>query len=184
RRHRERAWLIEARTGTDGRIRVLVVLDVAPESIAAEAKRHGDGLEAGPTVEVIDRCTWETMRRLAASGIMSLGEGQSRVLHQSPDDMPEQGAGASTEQRADQRARAAELRVEADRSLRMTRVLAAGGFSGEALPLMAKAIGIGAAARLASLGELGPGASIATPAQIRGLVERGALSAQADEALA
>src|SRR5258707_1103655 len=178
RRHREQVQLIEARTGSDGRVRLLVVLDLDAGTLAVEAKRHEASRESGPTVEVIDKSIWETMRRLAASGMVSLGEGQSRVLHQSPDMVTPADPGA------DLRARAAELRVEAERSLRMARVLTAGGFAEEALPLMAKAIGIGAAARLASLGELGPGASIATPAQIRGLIERGALSPQAEEALA
>ena len=65
----------------------------------------------------------------------------------------------------------------------MARVLAAGGFPEEALPLIAKAIGIGAAARLAALGELPAGVSIATPAQIRDLVDRGAFAPQAEAAL-
>ena len=44
RRHGERALLIEARTGGDGRVRVLAVLDLDGEALAAEAKRH----EAAP----------------------------------------------------------------------------------------------------------------------------------------
>src|SRR5712671_935043 len=155
RRHRERAWLIEARSGNDGRIRVLVVLDIEAQGIAAEAKRHEASREGGPTVEVIDKSMWETMQRLAASGMVSLGEGQSRVLHQSPEMTG--AADSSADPNTEQRVRAAELRVEADKSLRMARVLVGGGFSEEALPLMAKAIGIAAAAHLASLGELGPG---------------------------
>jgi hypothetical protein len=79
--------------------------------------------------------------------------------------------------------RAAELRADAEKSLRMARVLAAGGFIEEALPLIAKAIGIAAAAKLAGLGELAAGASLATPAQVRDLVERGALAPQAETAL-
>jgi hypothetical protein len=180
-RHRESVQLIEARTGGDGRVRLLVVLDLDAVSLAAEVKRHEGSREAGPTVEVIDKSTWETMQRLAASGMVSLGEGQSRVLHQSPDIA---AAAPGVDPGADQRARAAELRLEADRALRLARVLVAGGFAEEALPMMAKAIGIGAAAKLASRGELGAGAAIATSAQIRGLIERGALSPQAEEALA
>ena len=65
----------------------------------------------------------------------------------------------------------------------MARVLAAGGFPEEALPLTAKAIGIGAAARLAALGELPAGVSSATPAQMRELVDRGAFASQAEAAL-
>ena len=51
------------------------------------------------------------------------------------------------------------------------------------MPLIAKAIGIGAAARLAALGELAAGVSIATLAQIRDLVERGVFAPQLEAAL-
>ena len=147
RRHGERALLIEARTGGDGRAHLLAVLDLEGEALAAEAKRHEARREVGPAVEVIDRPTWLAMRRLAASGMITLAEGQSRVLHQSPD------FAVAADPSFDPQARATELCGEAERSLRMARVLAAGGFPEEALPLIAKAIGIGAAARLAVLGE-------------------------------
>ena len=117
------------------------------------------------------------MRRLAASGMITLAEGHSRVLHQSPD------FAAAADPSFDPQTRATELRGEAERSLRMARVLAAGGFPEEALPLIAKAIGIGAAARLAALGELAAGVSTATPAQIRDLVDRGVFASQAEAAL-
>ena len=177
RRHGERALLIEARTGGDGHVRLLAVLDLDGAALAAEAKRHEAHREVGPAVEVIDRPSWLTMRRLAASGMITLAEGQSRVLHQSPDFV------AAADPSFDPQARATELRGEAERMLRMARVLAAGGFPEEALPLIAKAIGIGAAARLAALGEIAAGVSVATPAQIRDLVDRGILAAQAEAAL-
>ena len=177
RRHGERALLIEARTGGDGRVRLLAVLDLEGEALAAEAKRHEARREVGPAVEVIDRPTWLAMRRLAASGMITLAEGQSRVLHQSPD------FAAAADPSFDPQARATELRGEAERSLRMARVLAAGGFPEEALPLIAKAIGIGAAARLAALGELATGAAMATPAQVRDLIDRGMLAPQAETVL-
>ena len=177
RRHGERVLLIEARTGGDGHVRLLAVLDLDGAALAAEAKRHEANREVGPAVEVIDRPSWLTMRRLAASGMITLAEGQSRVLHQSPDFV------AAADPNFDPQARATELRGEAERLLRMARVLAAGGFPEEALPLIAKAIGIGAAARLAALGEIAAGVSVATPAQIRDLVDRGILAAQAEAAL-
>jgi hypothetical protein len=176
RRHGEHTLLIEARTGGDGQVRVLAVLDLDIEALAAEAKRY-DGRPAGAlAVEVIDRPTWLAMRRLAASGMIVIAESQSRVLHQSPDF-------AAAEPGGDPLQRAAELRADAEKSLRMARVLSAGGFAEEALPLIAKAIGIAAAAKLASLGELAAGASLATPAQVHDLVERGALAPQAETAL-
>jgi superfamily II DNA or RNA helicase len=177
RRHGERALLTEARTGGDGRVRVLAVLDLDDEALAVEAKRHERPHEGGLVIEVIDRPTWLAMRRLAQSGMISLAEGQSRVLHQSPN------LAAAADPSFDPQARAAELGGEAERSLRMARVLAAGGFPQEALPLIAKAIGIAAAARLAALGELATGATIATPAQIHDLVGRGIFAPQGEVAL-
>jgi superfamily II DNA or RNA helicase len=177
RRHGERTLLIEARTGGDGHVRVLAVLDLDGEALAAEAKRYDARPAGAPAVEVIDRPTWLAMRRLAASGMIVIAESQARVLHQSPD------FAAAAEPGVDPLQRAAELRSDAEKSLRMARVLSAGGFADEALPLIAKAIGIAAAAKLASLGELAAGASLATPAQVRDLVERGALAPQAETAL-
>ena len=127
-------------------------------------------------VELIDRPTWLAMRRLTTGGMITMPAGNSRVLHRSPEF-------AAKEPASDPRARAAELRADAQRSLRMARVLAEGGFPEEALPLVAKAIGLGAAARLAMLGELPAGATSATPAQIRHLVNRGFLAPQAQTAL-
>jgi hypothetical protein len=69
--------------------------------------------------------------------------------------------------------------VAAQRALRMAQVLASGGFPEEAPPLIAKAIGQGAAARLSALGELPAGIAMATPLQIRALVERNVLPPQA-----
>ena len=48
RRHGERALLIEARTGGDGRVRVLAVLDLDGEALAAEAKRTRRAARSGP----------------------------------------------------------------------------------------------------------------------------------------
>ena len=155
----------------------MAVLDLDREALAAEAKRYERPHEAGLVIEAVDRPTWLTMRRLAQSGMITLAEGQSRVLHQSPDLAPD------ADPSFDPQARATGLRGEAERSLRMARVLAAGGFPEEALPLIAKAIGVVAAARLAEFGELATGATIATPAQIHDLVGRGIFAPQAEAAL-
>jgi hypothetical protein len=176
-RHGERALLIEARTASDGRMRVLAVLDVDGETLAAEARRHEARGDAAPTVEVSDKATWLTMRRLAAGGLITMAESQARVFHQSPN-FAEPGEASS-----DARSRAGALRLQAERALGMARALAAGGFVDEALPLVAKAIAAGAAARLAALGELAVGATLATPTQVHDLVERGALIPQAETAL-
>jgi superfamily II DNA or RNA helicase len=178
RRHGERALLIEARDRGDGRLGVLAVLDLDRDALAAETARLAAVSGAGLAVDVIDRATWGTMRRLQSSGILQLVETSGRVLHRAPGFAePDQAAAGSA-------TRAGELRVAAARTLRMARVLAAGGFPEESPPLVAKAISQGAAARLSALGELPDGIALATPAQIRALVERGALPPQAADALA
>jgi hypothetical protein len=178
RRHGEAALLIEARARGDGRLGVLAVLDLDRDALAAETARLTAAGGAGLAVEVIDRATWVAMRRLQSSGILQLVEGSGRVLHRAPGfDEPDQAVGGL-------QARTGELRVAAERTLRMARVLAAGGFPEEAPPLIAKAIGQGAAARLSALGELPDGIAMATPVQIRALVERGVLPPQAVDALA
>jgi superfamily II DNA or RNA helicase len=172
RRHGERALLIEARTGADGMPRLLAVLDLDAEALAAETGRllaRADG--AGPAIELIDRATFLAMRRLAASGLVRLAEGPMRVLHRAPE--------FAVEKAADPAARGLELRRQAERSLRMARVLAAGGFAEEALPLLVKVLGTAAAARLALLGELPADVTMATPGQVRELVDRGALPEEA-----
>jgi superfamily II DNA or RNA helicase len=170
RRHGERALLIEARRRHDGSLGVLAVLDLEAEALAAETARLAPAAaETGLAVEVIDRATWLTMRRLQGSGILALVEGPARVLHREQGfaDIEQAGGGPA--------ARAGELAGQAQRTLRMAQVLAAGGFPEEAAPLLAKAIAQGAAARLCDLGELPDGASTTTPLQIKALVDRGAL---------
>ena len=176
-RHGDQALLIEARMGGDGRIRILAVLDLAGEALAAEAQRHQARRDAGLAVEVVDRPTWLAMQRLVAGGMIMMAEGQSHILHQSPD------FAASVNPNSNSCVRTAKLRADAEHSLGMARVLAKGGFPREALPLVAKVIAVGAAAKLAALGELAAGASMATPAQVRDLVDRGSLAPQAETAL-
>ena len=178
RRHGEAALLIEARQGGDGRVRVLAVLDLGGEALAAEQKRLAAGDGNAPKVEVVDRATWAAMQRLQASGVLQLVEGPVRVLHRAPS-LAE--ADVSVERKA---AEAAALHGRAERAVRMARVLALGGFPEEAPALLAKAIGDAAAARLVALGEQLLGATTATPAQIAALVERGALPPSATTTLA
>jgi superfamily II DNA or RNA helicase len=169
-RHGDRVLLVEARPGQDGRLRLLAVLDLEREALDAEGQRLA-AREEGPPVELIDRATYMAMRRLAATGMVRLADGPVRLLHRAPE--------FEAAETVDPQARSAELRGQAERSLRMAKVLAAGGFAEEALPLIAKALGTAAAARLAVLGELKPGVLMATPEEVQDLVERGDLPARA-----
>jgi len=82
-RHSARALFIEAKTGADGRVRVLAVLDLSGEALAAETRLCAARPAALPALEVIDRASWLVLQRLAASGMIAMVEGQSRVLYQS-----------------------------------------------------------------------------------------------------
>jgi superfamily II DNA or RNA helicase len=173
--HGERALLVEARQGSDGRTRVLAVLDLDRDALKAETQRLTAADDGDLAIEIIDRATWMTLRRLQASGMIQIMDGASRVLHRAAVLTSSEAEDAANALKA----RMAILRGEAERALRMAQVLAAGGFPEEARPLLAKAIGHGAAIRLAMLGELPVDATLATPEQIQGLVERKALSLQA-----
>lgn len=95
RRHGERALLIEARLGGDGRVLMLAVLDLDPDALSAEAKRLGTPGDSGPAIEVIDRATWLAIRRLQSSGVLQLVEGPVRVLHKASEMADAEGTGAN-----------------------------------------------------------------------------------------
>ncbi len=176
----QRALLVEAREGSDGRMRVLAVLDLDRPTLKAEVKRLAAGDSGGPMVEIIDRATWITLRRLQASGMIQFMDGVARVLHRAAglaDTDAEDAANAL-------RVRLAAIRDEAQRALRMAQVLAAGGFPEEAMPLLGKAIQHGAASMLAARGELSADVTTATTAQIRSLVDSKALPELAATTLA
>jgi hypothetical protein len=169
-RHGERVMLVEARQGSGGEMRLVAVLDLDQPAIAAECARLP---AAGPVaVEMIDRATWVAMQRLAATGVLQFTYA-SRILHRSAD------LGEDDTEAPSARQRAVELATEADRALRMARVLAAGGFPEEAPALLAKAIHKAAAARMAERAELPNGAVSASDDEIKSLIEGGALPAAA-----
>ena len=163
----------------DGSVRLLAVLDLDRDTLAAESERlaaRGDG--ASLAVEAIDRATWLAMRRLAAAGMLRFADQPSRILHRAPE------LAAALDPVPVRPERAAELRMQAERGVRMAMVLSAGGFPEEAPPILAKALYQGAAARLSELGELAAEASLATSEEMQRLVARGALPAEAMTLLA
>ena len=165
---------MKARDGSEGSVRVLAVLDLDREALAAEserlaARRDGPGL----AVELVDRATWLAMRRLATAGMLRFADTPRRVLHRSPELAPTADASPPAAERA------ADLRRAAERAVRMAMVLSAGGFPEEAPAILARALYQGAAARLSELGELAAEASLATAEQMQRLVARGALPREA-----
>jgi hypothetical protein len=163
-RHGDNVLLAEARPGLDGRPKLLIVLDLNAQALAAETARLS-AVES-VAIDVLDRTMWAAMQRFAASGLLQFTP-ESRLLHRSAA-LAGQEAGAPVDDK-----RAGELAAEAQRTLRMAKVLAAGGFPDEAAPLLAKAVQKAAAARMAERSELPAGASVASDADIRRLVERG-----------
>ncbi|HWN53385.1 MAG TPA: DEAD/DEAH box helicase, partial [Xanthobacteraceae bacterium] len=126
-RHGDKVLLAEARHGIDGRPKLLVVLDLDPPTLAAETARLSsvDSI----AVDVLDRATWLAMQRFAASGLLQFTH-ESRLLHRSAT-LAEQAADAPA---PDQRS--GQLMAEAQRALRMAKVLASGGFPEEAPALL------------------------------------------------
>lgn len=170
RRHGERLLLAEMRGS-----RLLAVLDADGATLQAERDRLASRENAAVLpVELLDRESWLAMRRLAAAGLMQFTEGRKQDLYRA-DGFAEPSASPA----ADVAVRAADLLRQADRSIRMATVLAAGGFPDEAAPLLTKALAQGAGAVLVRRNELPAGATMATPDQIRALVETGAMPAAA-----
>ena len=60
-RHGENILLIEARTYADGKMRLLVVLDLDHRDLRAESKRLAAFLPDGPSVELVDAATWRAV---------------------------------------------------------------------------------------------------------------------------
>jgi SNF2-related domain/Helicase conserved C-terminal domain len=169
-RHGDKTLLVEVRHVLDGRPKLMAVLDLDPPTLAAEAARLASASTIA--VDVIDRNAWLTMHRLAAAGLLQFTQ-EGRVLHRSAA-LPEMGTEVlSLDQRSTQ------LVAEAQRTLRMAKLLATGGFPEEVPTLLAKALQKAAAAQMAERGELHAAAPAATDADIRRLVQRGALPSDA-----
>ncbi len=167
----EKALLIEERRGDDGDARLLVVLDVDDETQAAESARAAANVAVA--VDILDLAAWKSVRRLAASGLLQFTQA-SRELCRSPA-LPSEPTVAT----AALDGRGARAMAEADRALRMAKTLTGGGFPEEAPALLVKSLHAMAAALMGARGEGASGASSAGDADIRRLVDRGSLPAEA-----
>jgi hypothetical protein len=166
RRLGESVALVELRRDGEGRWSLLAVLDLDREALAAERERAAGVLP----VEFIDKAAWLAMRRLAAAGLLQFTH-EARTLHRSAA-LPVEAIGGEPGD-----ARALETMAEADRTLRMAKVLAAGGFPEEAPPLLAKTLRSVAAALAAKRGEAP--ADAGAEGNIRRLVEEASLPTEA-----
>ncbi len=178
RRHGERALRVEVQTGPGGATRMLAVLDLDPDGLAGEAARLSRREDAASLpVEILDRATWLTLRRLAQSGMVDLTGGSRRILHASPE-FAEPDAAYSSNQQADV------WREEAERAIAMASVLAAGGFPEEAPALLAKALRCAVAVRQRAAGEQTADPSTTNAEQAHDLLKQSELAIEAERVLA
>jgi hypothetical protein len=168
-RHGDKVLLVEARRGDEGNLRLFTVLDADEATLAAETARTAGGALA---VEFVDLPAWRAMGRLAAAGMLHFTRG-SQELYRSPALPLEPRA------REPDEARGAQAIHDADRALRMAKTLADGGFPEEAPALLAKSLRAMTTALIAARGEAPAGAENDIDADIRRLVECGALPANA-----
>ena len=177
-RHGERALMIEIQTDPGGAARMLAVLDLDASGLACESERlsRRQGAPSLP-VEVVDRATWVTLRRLARSGIVNLTSGSRRILHISPEFAEPDAAYSSNQQ-------AHVWREEAERAIAMASVLTAGGFPEEAPPLLEKALRCAVAVRQLAAGEQTVDPSTTNAEQAHDLLKQSELSVEAERVLA
>ncbi len=125
--------------------------EVGAEVEAAVGRCFGEGPEA-PRLEVLDRATYEAVRRLADAGVLQLflgGDGEP--LYRSP--VLSATSSRRDELRRRRLANAREHLAAAERKLRMTRLLAGHGFGAEAVTPLAESLDAGllALARFAGI---------------------------------
>jgi len=140
-RHGE-ALLSLLSAGADGPL--IAVLDGETPSLDVERQRLQT---ADIAVEVLDRASYEVIRRLEAAGTVHFAKGGFRELHRSPR-LDDGGRAARLE-------RAGELTAAADRKLRMAALLAGGGFLAESGPPVCESMALALHA-LAAVGESEP----------------------------
>ena len=136
--HGDGLLLVETHRSADDREVVLVVLEDA-DAAMVEQQRLAAADE--PRFEVVDRRSYETMRRMAGVGVLpSLGQGQE--LFRS-----DRLVAPEAEQRRQRLARSAEVLGSAERKLRMALLLAEGGFVAEAMPALDECLALATSAR-------------------------------------
>jgi len=134
-----RLLLLESRVGPQGRSAFLAVV----EGDAAQTRPLADrllqesfkGASAQPALELLDRATYDTIKRLIENGVLRLESGAAKTLHIEP----EMADGAAREQEGLRRA--AEPFIEqASKKMRMALLLKENGFASEALPALRDAV--------------------------------------------
>jgi superfamily II DNA or RNA helicase len=153
--------LVAVVRGLDEGARAGIVAQVAPDAAGA--------------VEVLDEATYAAIRRLVAAGVLRFTGPAPEVLHR------EAGmADDAAAEQAKRRAAAAPLVDEADRRLRMARLLRANGFAAESLaPLKAACEALLKGGAILALGEAASDKPVSDAVVETALVPRGLVPAEA-----
>lgn len=129
---------LECRTDAQGRNVLLAVVDGPPEQtrpLAERLLRHAfEPASTVPELEVMDRATFETIRRLIERGVLKPAA-SARRLH-GEDETAETGREARDRRLAEAR----KAMQPAERQCRMSAVLRDGGFEVEAVPVLREAV--------------------------------------------
>ncbi len=139
-RHGDALLLLEAHRAVDGSECFVAVIDGDAGAVARERERLSE--KGAPTVEVVDRTTYEMMTRLAGNGLLRVVDSDRRELVRAPGLAAMNGAHDRERQ-----ARSAELLGGAERKLRMALLLAQGGFAEEAVPVLTECLALATNAR-------------------------------------
>jgi superfamily II DNA or RNA helicase len=120
---------------------MVVVERSAAEQVEKLRSLHGEWFGPGKTdplapvqLEVMDRATYETIQRLIAAGLISQTTRASRSL------LPGENNPESTPLSPEETAKAKAHRDQADRKLKMVRLLGEGGFDEEIRPILLEAL--------------------------------------------
>jgi hypothetical protein len=130
-----RLLLLESRPGSKGQATLLAVVDGDAAQTRPLAERvlqeSFHGAASAPSLEVLDRATYDTIKRLIEAGVLKIEVGYAKVLHREPAMVEE----AAREQ--ERLRKAAEPFIEqASKKMRMAALLKENGFATEALPAL------------------------------------------------
>jgi superfamily II DNA or RNA helicase len=159
-----RLLLLQSHTPPTGLSTLLAVVDGDAEQVRPVAERllhdafQREGGAAAPALELMDRSTFEAIRRLEAAGVLQFSTASGSVLH---------GGLADTEAENEKRRRRAgaeALIAQGQRKARMGRVLRDGGFAAEATQALCEAVETALRALVTLVGDGGEAPEAPIPA--------------------
>jgi len=152
----DRLLSLESCQNTSGQSTILAVIDGPVEQSNHLAERllreNFSASKEPPMLEIMDRTTYETIQRLTETGFLKTEKSFVHQFHCSP-----AFADSASAERERLRKEAHKVFSEADRKMRMSTLLAEGGFPLEALSPLGQAVELALKASAYSAGEDGAG---------------------------